>query len=223
MKERISCFDIDGTLAKGMLFVPLMKSEHESGYLTIESFHTIQVLLGKYKSGEIAYEDAVEQLLVTHAEGLKGVSYEAVRTHAETFLLRNEHDLFRKFGRAAVDLLHVDQKLFVVTAEPQYLADAVADMYGMDGYISTEYGVEGGSFTGIVKKSLAHRLAKLATLEPYDVRYAFGDSEGDIDMLRRAAHPFCISPTPGLRSEAEKRQWRIYDGDDTESIVAAIK
>jgi HAD superfamily phosphoserine phosphatase-like hydrolase len=222
MKKRISCFDIDGTLAKGMLFIPLMESEHQNGHLSGESFQSIQELLGKYKSGEIDYEDAVQQLVEAHAKGLAGKSYEEVRTHAETFLLSNEHNLFHEFGRVAIELLSADQKLFVVTAEPQYLADAVASLYGMDGYISTEYGVEYDLFTGTVTKSLAHRSAKRETLEQYDVAYAFGDSEGDIDMLAQAERPFCISPTPGLRDEAEKRKWSIYDGNDTEAIVNSI-
>ena len=223
MRERAACFDIDGTLAKGMLFVPLMKSEHESGLLGADSFQNIQELLGKYKSGEIAYEDAVDKLLVAHAEGLKGASYEAVRTHAETFLRGDEQLLFRGFGRAAIDLLRADQQLLVVTAEPQYLADAVGSLFGMDGYISSEYGVVQDVFTGVVTKSLAHRSAKLEALQSYDVSYAFGDSEGDIDMLEQADRSFCISPTPGLRDVAEARHWLTYDGEDTEAIVEGIK
>lgn len=223
MKERAACFDIDGTLAKGMLFVPLMKSEYESGFLGNDSFQNIQELLGKYKSGEITYEAAVDSLLVAHAEGLKGASYEAVRTHAETFLREDERHLFRGFGRVAIDLLRADQQLLVVTAEPQYLADAVGSLFGMNGYISSEYGVVQDVFTGAVTKSLAHRSAKLEALRSYDVSYAFGDSEGDIDMLEQADQPFCISPTPGLRDEAEARNWPMYDGENTEEIIEGIK
>lgn len=63
MKERISCFDIDGTLSEGLLFVPLVKSEHEGGYLSNEAFTRINELLAAYKTGELEYEDAVEKLL----------------------------------------------------------------------------------------------------------------------------------------------------------------
>lgn len=67
MKERISCFDIDGTLSAGLLFVPLVKSEYESGHLEESAYSQINELLIAYKSGTLEYEDAVEKLARVHA------------------------------------------------------------------------------------------------------------------------------------------------------------
>lgn len=222
MTERISCFDIDGTLSKGLLFVPLVKSEHDNGYLHSDSFAQINELLIAYKSGELDYEDTVERLLQTHAKGLSGEKHQDLKNHAERFLVSHENELFHKFGKKVIQTLKSEHALFVVTAEPQYLAEAVAKMYGIPEYLSSIYAEQEGQFTGTVERSLAHRSAKAALLQTYEIDYTFGDSEGDIDMLARAQHPYYISPTTGLEAAAKEHNWQIFDGNDTESIVESI-
>src|SRR3990167_5688234 len=115
MKERISCFDIDGTLSEGLLFVPLVKSEYSSGHLSEDSFARINEFLVAYKSGELKYEDAVEKLLSAHTEGLRGEKHQDLKVHAERFLESHEKDLFHKFGREVIQILKSEHRLFVVT------------------------------------------------------------------------------------------------------------
>ena len=223
MKEQISCFDIDGTLSEGLLFVPLVRSEHDSGHLGDEAFAQINELLVAYKAGDLEYEYAVEQLLQAHAGGLLGENHQDLKLHAEKFLQAHEKELFHKFGREVMQVLRAEHRLFVVTAEPQYLAEAVADMYGMHGHISSIYAEKDGKFTGEVERSLAHRTAKASLVQDYDIEFAFGDSEGDIDMLGSAKHSYAISPTKGLEAVAKERSWWVFDGNDTLSIIDSIK
>jgi phosphoserine phosphatase len=223
MKERISCFDIDGTLSEGMLFVPLVKSEHESGHLSNGAFDRINEVLVAYRTGKLEYEDAVEKLLQAHVEGLRGENHQDLRIHAERFLGSHEKELFHKFGREVIQILKAEQRLFVVTAEPQYLAEAVASMHGIHGYLSSIYAEKEGRFTGVIERSLAHRSAKAALLQDYEIEYAFGDSEGDIDMLGSAKYPYAISPTTGLEAIAKEQNWQVFDGNDKEGIVDTIQ
>lgn len=222
MKERISCFDIDGTLSEGLLFVPLVESEHKNGHLGDDAFAQIDELVAAYKSGDLEYEIAVEQLLQAHAGGLRGEKHRDLKQHAERFLQAHERQLFHKFGREVVQILWKEHRLLVVTAEPQYLAEAVADMFGIHGNISSVYSEKGGRFAGGVERSLAHRTAKASLLRDYDIEYAFGDSEGDIDMLSGAKYPYAISPTKGLAKVAKERNWQVFDGNDTKGIVGSI-
>lgn len=223
MKERISCFDIDGTLSEGLLFVPLVRSEHSSGYLRDDSFARINEFLVAYKSGELEYEVAVEKLLLAHAEGLRGEKYQDLKVHAERFLESHERELFHKFGREVISILKTEHRVFVVTSEPQYLAEAVADMFGIQGHLSSIYAQSEGRFTGEIDRLLAHRSAKSALLQDYEIEYAFGDSEGDIDMLGSAKHPYAISPTKGLGTVAKEQNWQVFDGNDKEDIIDSIE
>lgn len=218
MKEKNACFDIDRTLTRDLVFVPLIQSEHKTGLLKDESFRAIVDVLGRYKNGDLAYEDTVELACTLHAKGLKGQRYEDVKHHAAELLAGRETELFRMFARSAFDLLRVDHNLIVVTAEPQYVAEAVMEQFALGTTISSLYGVDDGVFTGAVRRSLAHRSQKAAALGGLVIDYAFGDSEGDIDMLAAAKHPVCIDPTPGLRELAIARGWPISDGEHDESV-----
>lgn len=143
--------------------------------------------------------------------------------HAEAFIELHEEDLFHKFGREVVRLLQSEHRLFIVTAEPQYLAEAVGNMYGFNGCISSIYTQTNGKFTGSVERSLAHRTVKAALIDNYEIEYAFGDSDGDIDMLDIAKYPYAISPTESLEAIAKTRGWRVFKGNDTEGIIDNIQ
>lgn len=61
--------------------------------------------------------------------------------------------------------------------------------------------------------SRADRFAKHSALEEHEVLFAFGDSEGDIDMLKMAKYPFCINPTAGLLDVAQVNGWPVFAAD----------
>lgn len=207
-----------GTLTRDLVFVPLIQSEHEMGLLNDEAFHNIIDVLGRYKKGDLAYEDTVDLACALHAKGLTGQRHDDLKHHAAELFARREAELFRVFARTAFDLLCADHNLIVVTAEPQYVAEAVMEQLALDTTISSLYGVDDGVFTGAVQCSLAHRSQKAAALKSLAIDYAFGDSEGDIDMLAAAKHPVCIDPTPGLRKFARVYGWLISDGEHDKSI-----
>lgn len=221
MEKNIVCYDIDGTLTTGMIFIPLIESEHADSLIDDAVYESIMQTLSKYKSGDLGYEDAVHQLIEQHASGLIGKKEADLLAHAENFLRANP-TLFRVFGHNVISLLQDHSLQFAVTAEPQYIANAVANYLGLDGAYSTIYAVEDGKFTGQVELSLAHRSAKAELLAHYNILYAFGDSEGDIDMLANARFAYCIDPTDDLREQALLHNWKVYDGSDL-SIVSDIE
>lgn len=212
-----ACYDVDGTLAKGMLVIPLMVSEYSHGILSEATFIKLKSILEQYKSGSITYEVAAQQLLETHAAGLQGHTQLDIETHADKFVQQNT-ELFRSFGKIVIDLLRPNYKQVIVTSEPQYLAKAIASYYGVDEVLSTQYEVVDGRFTGIISNSLASRESKLEALSGHEVVYAFGDSESDIEMLRMSTNAYCINPTDELRRVGVESGWKIYDGNDSEIV-----
>lgn len=220
MKQRLICYDIDGTLTSEMLFVPLVTAEHRAGILSDQSYTSIAETLKLYKSGQIAYEDAVQVLIEKHAAGLSGVELHKVEDHATEFV-RGHNELFRPSMVSIIDVLKNDSTQVVVTAEPLYLASAVIDHLSLDQAYATEYEVFDGKLTGKVAKSLAHRSQKAELLTNRTIYAAFGDSEGDIDMLARAKYPICVQPTDDLRAEAEVHDWLLLSGMNTDIEAVA--
>lgn len=217
MESKYVCYDIDGTLAKGMLFIPLYRSEYKEGFISSESFERINSLLAMYKSGKLQYEDAVQVLLEAHATAITGVDVKQLDLHTESFI-RTNSELFRPFGKKVIEIFKTkDFRQIAVTAEPDYVASAVAKFIGIDGIESSMYEVNNGKYTGKVAKTLADRTAKSEAISHYSIEFAFGDSEGDSEMLELAKYPFCIEPTKGLMEIADRNNWKVYT-DDLEVI-----
>jgi phosphoserine phosphatase len=215
MEKLTICYDIDGTLSTDMLAPPLIQAEHAHGLIGDRDYASIMGVLRAYKMGEIEYEAAVQLVLGCHANGLRGQEESVVANHAVEFV--HEHtDLLRAFGKKLITALGDSALQFAVTAEPQYVADAVAKHLGLDGVYATTYEIVDGRYTGRVVSSLAHRSAKDAVLTGRDIVAAFGDSEGDEAMLAAARHAFCISPTEGLKEVAILRGWHVLNGDESE-------
>jgi len=211
MEKKLACYDIDGTLAKGMLATPLVISEYQSDFVNTTTCIELAKLVIEHKFGNICYEKALDQLLRIHAFGLRGQSEAEVKNHAEKFI-RQHDSIFRKFGGTVIDLLRDSHDQIIVTAEPRYMAEIVQEHFRMDGVISTQYEVVNGRFTGEIANSLTDLSSKLISLENRGIHIAFGNTEGDIEMLQHAEHPFCICPTPGLKLIAIKENWPIYTG-----------
>jgi phosphoserine phosphatase len=131
--------------------------------------------------------------------------------------------VFRDFARPALAHLRNTHELIAVTAEPEYMARAVATTLDLHRIISSCYQAHDGIFTGEVAISLTHRDQKRLLIGDIHPQFAFGDSAGDIEMLSHAQKACCIAPDDELRSRAQAAGWLIFDGEhDTDKIIAAV-
>lgn len=225
MEKKLACYDIDGTLTKGMLATPLVISEYQRGFVNTTTCIELAKLVIENKLGIYNYEKALDQLLRVHALGLKGQSEAELKNHAEKFI-RQHDSIFRKSGRAVINLLRDSHDQIIVTAEPRYIAEAVQEYFRMDGAISTQYEIVNGIFTGKVAIPLASFDSKLISIEDRDIDFALGNTKADKGMLENATHPICFYPTKELKKIAEEKAaegkiWTIYD-DKGAPIVDVI-
>ncbi len=221
--KNLAVFDIDKTLSREFLVAPIIQAEEKSQLLTPGTFGKVVELLTALRNGEMEYEDAAHQVLVTHAAGLQGKDITALHEHARSFL--DQHtELFRRFGGEVMAVLRPTHELVAVTAEPEYMAMAVVERLNMDRALASQYDVKDGKFTGRINRSLAHRTEKRNLIGDLRPDFGFGDSAGDIEMLSHAHHALCISPDAELEGVAREKGWEIFNGeDDTENLILSIK
>lgn len=198
--------------------MPIVRAEEEGGFLPSGTFGEVMKILSAVKSGDLKYEDGAHQMLEVHAASLRGQAVESLYEYTRIFLTIHGN-LFRRFGAEVMNLLNPTHELIAVTAEPEYMARAVADSLGMDGVLSSEYEIMGGVFTGNVTRSLAHRDSKRSLLSEVRPNFAFGDSSGDIEMLSHARHAFCIAPDDELAAAARENSWETFDGDNDTTLI----
>lgn len=222
----VALFDFDNTLYHGFSYFDLLQKQTEEGLLRPHIVRTAHDAMEEYKSGTIEYEETVVRLLDIYAAGLKGKAYATIYDSTHEFY-RNSTKVY-DFTRKVFNLLRATHNICLVTGEPQFIAQSIADIYGFEDYYATEYQVADGTFTGSIVTYLASRYEKHTAINHLlqDHRaqgsFAFGDSEGDMEMLAAVEYPICINPTAGLRERASQHDWLCVEPGQVEAAVAGL-
>lgn len=227
MTKSIALFDIDNTMYEGFSYFELLEKQVYEGLIDKQIFDNAKASMQKYKSKLQDYETTIVELLDIYAAGLREKKYDAVLESTKEFY-RNSTKFF-SYTKPTIEELRNSHDIALVTGEPQFVAEAVAERFKLESYYCTEYEVQAGKFTGSVKSYLASRHEKHDAIkhlmQGHGVKnsFAFGDSEGDIEMLRAVEHPVCLNSTDGLRDIAEKERWHVPNVQEVTELVKKLK
>lgn len=225
-KRNIAFFDIDKTIYDGYLIFPLAEYFFDENIITRDIIDSLDRGLYLYRSKQMDYESTVENFNKDFARGLKGYPPDLLICKTLTFLKNMKLKNFFSFAEPLMKLLGKTHDIYFVTGEVQFVGKAVAEHFSVQGYISSEIEIKDGLFSGNITKSLARKEEKSAAIEmlfnayPKEKSMAFGDSEGDIDMLDKVIHAFCINATERLMEVALTKGWHIVTSF---SIIEEVK
>ncbi len=223
MPKSIALFDLDNTMYDGFSYLELLEKQAREGLVNRRVLDDAKAGMQKYKSKLQDYETTIAELLNIYAAGLKGKKYDTVVGSTKQFY-RSSNKFF-SYVKPTVEEIRNSHDIALVTGEPQFVAETVAELFGLESYYCTEYEVQEGVFTGNVKSCLALRHEKHDAIkhlmEGHDAKnsFAFGDSEGDIEILRAVEYPICLNCTDGLRTVAEEKYWRMPNIQEVAKVV----
>jgi HAD superfamily phosphoserine phosphatase-like hydrolase len=224
-RKKIAFFDIDKTIYDGYLIFPLAEYFLKEQVISKSIVDTLYHDLHLYRSKQVDYEATVENFNIHLASGLKNHDPDSILALTASFLKTEEGNFF-PFTEPLMELLKRTYDIYLVTGEVQCVGKAVADHFSVRGYVSTELEIENGAYSGTIRQSLAKKKGKRDAIKhivcayPHEDSIAFGDSEGDIDMLDTVVHAFCINSTEGLRKAALSKGWHVVT---PLSILEAVK
>lgn len=222
--KSVALFDVDNTIYDGFSFTGVLENEVSKGILKQSVLDDCLQILQDYKNGKAEYEASVLKVLQIHALGLKGQAYKAVLVAAINFYESTTN--FYAYAKPTIKLLKSSHDVVLVTAEPEYACAAIMGVMGVEYSHSTVYTVANGYFTGKLSSTLSNRHDKqdaiYAIMKSYATEnsFAFGDSDGDIEMLKAVQYPVCVNATPGLYKEANKHEWFILEPTEIEAFVS---
>jgi len=107
--------------------------------------------------------------------------------------------------------------IIFVTGSLDFLIAPVADALRVDRYFATRLEQQQGLYTGLLvpplpygvgKRQLIDRLTQDLTLNLSQC-YAYGDSPGDVDLLRAVGHPTVVNPIRGMDAIARRLNWPV--------------
>lgn len=193
-KQPVAAFDFDGTLTyRDSFFTFLIYTYGWPTFL----FKVLPILpkLILYLLGRVSRQDAKEALL---GRFFKGMSIDEVRKLGEAFTKNKLHTQFRP---EALNRLRWHQmqghRCFIVSASVDVWLEPWARENGIEKVLSSRLKVDenqrvSGKLDGenCRRGEKVRRLEQeLGSLDQYEL-YAYGDTEGDKEMLAAADHPY---------------------------------
>lgn len=199
--------DIDGTLYRNSLMIEHFKKMVK--YEVIDPlvwYSGLKDTFNEWRKRTGDYEDYMYELVEVYYEALKGrkaIDLEFISTQ----VINLHGDIVYKYTRDQI-LWHKAQghKVFFISGSPDFLVSKMAAKYDIDGYRGTSYLVDDkGCFTGEVtpmwdsvsKNEAIDRFTKAFDID-LSKSYAYGDTCGDLSMLRKVGNPVAINPAKEL-------------------------
>lgn len=196
----VAAFDLDGTLTEGgSVFLWLRHIAGSSRAFRAALRLIVPLIVGALRSGSSA-DHAKERLFATL---LTGRDIDVVTTTSRAFALEHLASQGRAQTLARLSW-HLDQAhdVVIVSASPQIYVDVVAEILKATGALGTRLSVDAnGKLTGHYLGNNCRGSEKLRRLSEWieqrhypgqPVIYAYGNSRGDLKLLRAANHPFDV-------------------------------
>ena len=218
--------DLDLTLTRESLMYEMVAHHLERGMVPPQAQEKRLAIRQRYDQGLIGYDRASREALEVWVGYLKKLSYAELVADARDFFVAHGMVFYPYFNRLR-EICRPSHDFYLVTANFDFVAQAVCEVFSLNGWVATSIGNSGGICDGTIKNSLLSAAAKgdaaQKILSGYDVTRSIGlgDTENDAVMLEKVAYPVCVNASPGLRSLALERGWRLAAPDDILGIIEA--
>ncbi|NLJ77760.1 MAG: HAD-IB family hydrolase [Tissierellia bacterium] len=207
MKAIAAFFDIDGTLFRNSLMIEHFKKLIKYEVIDPSLWYTkIKPIYEDWEKRYGDFEHYLETLAGVYIRELRGVNKSYIEFIASQVINVNG-DMVYKYSRDRIEW-HREQrhKVFFISGSPDFLVSKMAQKYKATEYRGTIYLVdEENNFTGEVVKmwDSANKQKTLDEfLDRYDIdlenSYAYGDTPGDLSMLKMVGNPIAINPNREL-------------------------
>lgn len=210
MKNIAAFFDIDGTIFRNSLMI-----EHFQKLVTFEVidpevwYTKVRGVYTEWEKRHGDFEQYLEILAGVYLDELKGVNKSYIEFIA-SHVINVNGDMVYKYSRDQIEW-HKNQghKVFFISGSPDFLVSKMAEKYGVTEYRGTLYKVdEENNFTGEIvrmwdsesKQKVLNELILKYNVD-LEASYAYGDTIGDLSMLKIIGNPVAINPNKGLLAE----------------------
>lgn len=203
MKNIAAFFDIDGTIFRNSLMIEHFKKLVNFEVIDPEIWYTkIKKVYDEWEKRYGDFEQYLETLAGVYLEKLKGVNKSYIEFIADHVINVNG-DMVYKYSRNQIEW-HKQQghKVFFISGSPDFLVSKMAEKYGATEFRGTLYKVdEDNLFTGEIVRMWDSESKKRVIgelIQKYDVdlenSFSYGDTTGDLSMLRMVGNPIAINP-----------------------------
>ena len=223
-KTKLAIFDIDGTVFRSSLLVEGFNALVSSGIFPRSAETEIKKNYVAWLNRKGHYDDYLMQLVRVYYRNLKGKKQSKVEPVIDK-VIAHQRDRVYRYTRDMLDTLRKENYFLLAISNSQdAMVIRYAKSFGFDGALGRPIEIVDGIYTGgciVDGKSfpIDVKLDKPALLKSFLKEkalnanladsYAFGDSEGDLEILSSVGHPVAFNPSYELAKIAEERDWQI--------------
>lgn len=177
----------------------------------------------KKRTGE--FDDYIETLAEIYIDSLTGLNKKQLDFITEQVIALKGEQVYA-YVRDRIEYHKANgHKIFFISGSPDFLVEKMAAKYGVTEFIGTTYLVDdNGCFTGEIKpmwdsdnknRAIDHLVEKYQI--DLSTSFAYGDTNGDLSMLRRIGNPIAINPNYELLYQLKQ------DPDLSEKAVVIVE
>lgn len=209
MRTTAAFFDIDGTLYRDSLMVEHFKKLIKYDIIDQKAwFENARDTFMDWDKRQGNYDDYLLQLCDLYVDSLKGLDKTCI-DFTSNQVIKLKADRVYKYTRSRINWhLNNGHKVIFISGSPDFLVEKMAKKYGVSDCLGSKYVFEDDMFNGTVIPmwdSISKNHAIDDFVEKYNIdlskSFAYGDTNGDINMLRRVGNPVAINPTKELLSQ----------------------
>lgn len=210
-------FDVDGTLVRGQLFMPMIRPLFRWGYLRPRHLAKTVYRTAAYRMGLIRQTD-IDRMWEETLEFVKGKRRDDIeRVLAQAF----EHAGTRAVRPAARFLVGEHRRLghevYLATSQTEEASKPLAALLQMDGLVATRMETNDGVYTGRFVEGYCYGERKADQVERFckesgidlSASWFYTDAAVDLPLLERVGHPVAVNPDKALAAAARHRRWRV--------------
>lgn len=214
--KKFAVFDIDGTLIRWQLYHSIADNLARLGYMEPELYQSIKRARMAWKrrvEGKTFHDYEMEVIRIYEA-AIDKLTAEQVNQAIEAAFDEYKDQAYTYTGELIINLKHKGYLIFAISGSQSEIVAKIAQHYGFDDFVGSDYEVKGGRFTG--QKTIGARdkdkaLKRLVKKHGAIMNgsYAIGDSHSDIAMLELVEHPVAFNPEKSLYEHAAGRGWKV--------------
>jgi HAD superfamily hydrolase (TIGR01490 family) len=212
--KKAAFFDVDYTLYNGYLASNLTRFLTEKGYADKALIQKELKIQDEYALGEIDYREAARRALQLNADAIKGKTPSEVAAWLKEFSAN--YNFIYPWAFDLMKLLRQkDYEIYLISAALEPCVKVIADALAVEKYYGTTTSAQGGVYDGELELILNFEekhnlLQRLLAETKHEKHVGFGDSVGDVDMLKAMDMAVVYNPkSQGLISLANERRWFI--------------
>lgn len=214
--SKFAVFDIDGTLIRWQLYHTVVDKLAKSGVLGDQAYQLIKDARMKWKKRDNpqSYKEYEQVIIDVFESSLANISTADFDKMALEVINEYKDQVYTYTRDLIKDLKAKNYFILAISGSHHELIGLLAENYGFDEYIGSEYMREGNRYNGkkfIASKDKEAVLKQIIKKHSLDIKdsFAVGDSEGDIPLLKIVDNPIAFNPNQGLLEVAKNNSWKI--------------